>query len=201
MIHGFLYRLVCNIIYLILRIFYKIEVRGVENIPDGPAIIAPNHISYLDPPIVGSTCPKEIHYLANARLFRNSLFGRFIGYLNSHPVNTAANDTKALKMVIQLLQQGHKVLIFPEGTRSYNGKLQPLKLGCAMMSLHTDCPIIPVRIEGAYEIWPRHQKRPNRRGKLLVSYEKPIYPQTIEATSKKEAQALLTQELERRLRG
>lgn len=199
MIHAFVYRAVCFTCYVIFKLFYRIEVRGVENIPDGPAIIAPNHISYLDPPIVGATCPKQIHYLANAYLFKNPIFGRFIAYVNSHPVKTEAQDTQALKMVLRLLHEGHKVLVFPEGTRSLDGKLQPLKLGCAMMAIHAHCPIVPVRIEGAHEIWPRERKMPYLSGKLIVTYEKPLYPEMVEAASKKEAQILLTKELEKRL--
>lgn len=192
-----LYWFICYLCYLLFRMFYRIEVRGAENIPKGAAIIAPNHVSYLDPPIVGATSPREIHFLANARLFRNRYFGWLIRNLNAHPVNTQSQDTQALKMVLHLLHEGRRVLIFPEGLRSSDGNLKPFKLGCAMLSLHTGAPIIPVYIDGSYAIWPRDQKRPKLKGKLRVTYGPPLFPPKLASGSKKEAQMSLSKELER----
>lgn len=185
--------------YSLFKIFYRMEIVGNKNIPDRSAIIAPNHISYLDPAIIGATSPREVHFLANVRLFNNRLFGWYITQLNSHPVNPAANDTQAVKKILHLLGEGKRVMVFPEGTRSVDGKLQPLKLGCAMLSIHSQSPIIPALIEGAYEIWPKNQKRPNLTGKIKITYGSPIYPDQIQASSKKEAQILLTKEIENAL--
>ena len=194
-----IYWFTCYTTYFLLKLFYKLEVVGKDQIPDGPAIIAPNHVSFLDPVIIGSTSPKEIHFLANARLFKHRLFGWYIAQLNSHPVQTASNDTQAVKKILQLLGEGKRVMIFPEGTRSADGKLQPLKLGCAMLSIHSRSPIIPTWIEGTYEIWPKNQKLPHPRGKIKITYGSPIDPDQIQASSKKEAQILLTKQLENAL--
>lgn len=191
-----LYWTVVNTIYVLLKVFYRIEIRGAENIPDGPAIIAPNHISYLDPPIIGSSSPKELHYLANARLFKKTFLGPFIRRVNAHPVNPQAADTTALKTVLNLLGKGHRVLIFPEGSRSKDGELQPLKLGAAMLSLNSGCPIIPTYIQGAYEIWPRTSSRPKRSGKLIVTFGKAIDPKDFQGSSKKETQQLITEAIQ-----
>lgn len=167
-------------------------MKGTETIPQGACLLAGNHTSYLDPPIIGACCPVEVHLLARASLFRNWLFGGMIRRLNAHPVDTEGDDFQALRTVISLLKKGDKVVIFPEGGRSPSGKLTEFKLGTAMMALHADTPIVPVAIEGAYDIWRKGMKLPKFRGKLKVTYLPPIYPEKFRHLPKKEAQVALT---------
>jgi 1-acyl-sn-glycerol-3-phosphate acyltransferase len=190
---NWFYRLICGALYVFLKLFYRIEIKGLENLPKGACIVAPSHTSFLDPPIIGATCPDAVHSLAKASLFKNPIFGAAIRKLNSHPVQGSGEDMQALRIVIGLLKEGDKVLIFPEGARSPSGELMPLKLGAAMMAINVDVPIVPVAIEGAYEIWKKGKKFPSFTGKLKVTYLPPIYPAQFRDLSKKEAQQALTE--------
>jgi 1-acyl-sn-glycerol-3-phosphate acyltransferase len=192
---SWFYRFACWSVVCFFKIFYKLEVHGTETIPKGPCLLAGNHTSFLDPPIIGACCPVEVHLLARSTLFRNFLFGGMIRRLNAHPVDTEGEDIQALRMVLNLLKEGDKVVIFPEGGRSPNGELMPLKLGAAMMALNANVPIVPVAIEGAYSIWRKGMKLPRLSGKLKVTYLPPIYPDQFRSLPKKEAQKSFTEAL------
>jgi len=188
----FLYRFTCFTIYVFLKLFYRLEVVGLENIPAGPCLVAPNHTSYFDPPIAASASPKEMHFLARDSLFRFPIFGSYIRSVNSHPVDTSGEDAQALRVVIKLLKEGNKVLIFPEGGRSFTKDMIPFKNGLAMLSLHSNLPIVPVVIQGAHDVWPKGRSLPKMTGRLKVTYMPPIYPDQFRGLPKKEAQKALT---------
>jgi 1-acyl-sn-glycerol-3-phosphate acyltransferase len=168
------YRLVLFIMRTILRLFYGLKVYGLENTHTTSAIIAPNHASYLDPPIVSVNWPVEMYFLASDYLFKVPIFGAFIRKLNSRPIHRGRADLASMKMVCQLLQEGKQVLIFPEGARTCDGDLSPLKSGTAVIMQRTKCAIIPVYIYGSYKIWNRHSKFPKLRGKLAAVFGKAI---------------------------
>lgn len=128
---------------VIYRTFYTHRVYGVENLPKGATLLAPNHNSFFDPPVVGISCPEEIHFLARDTLFHNTLLGAIISRLNTHPVTRGGFDLHAFKEIARLLSSGHKVVLFPEGQRSPNGKLQPIKGGAALLAMRTNTPIVP----------------------------------------------------------
>lgn len=195
-----LYPFVVGSIRAYLRLFYGLKVTGQENFVPGGALVAANHVSFYDPPIISVAAPQEMHFLARETLFKNKYFGGFISRLNSHPVSGSGQDRSVFKMVLDLLAEGDKVLIFPEGSRSKDGTLQPLKQGLAMLSLKSGCPIIPAYVKGSYEVWPRDQKRPKfTGGPLECRFGKPIYSAPYQNLDKKEAQLLLTQEVEKSL--
>ena len=98
MFHKLLYRVVLRIAFIIFKALYKMKVHGKKHIIKGGAIIAPNHTSYLDPPIVAAACPEEIHFLARQTLFQN-VFGKFISALNAHPVEKKTTNLSVLKLV------------------------------------------------------------------------------------------------------
>jgi len=191
----FLYKFTCNVFYFLLRFFYKLEIVGLENIPKGPCLVAANHSSYFDPPIIASSSPAEMHFLARDSLFRFPIFGPYISKVNAHPVDTSGEDVQALRLVLNLLKEGDKVLIFPEGGRSSTDEWMPFKQGLAMLSLHSQLPILPVVIEGGNKVWPKKQKLPNLTGKLKVTYLPLLYPDAFKGLPKKEAQKALTEEL------
>ncbi len=171
----FLYKILCLLCRWVFKFLYKMRSYGVENLPQGRAIIAPNHVSFLDPPAIGATSPFKLHSLAQDYLFNIPLLKWIIPHVNAHPVSGSAYDTGVMKIIASLLRKDEKVLIFPEGGRSHNGKLLPLKRGVALLSSMTESPIIPVAIIGAYEIWPRNKRFPKLWGKLSVVYGKPIF--------------------------
>ncbi len=194
------YWIVTRTLKLVFKVFYSHKVYGIENIPPGAAILAPNHTSFLDPPIISVSCPEEIVYLARERLFRRPWFKRLIESLNAYPVTHEGNNLSSFKIVLKFLSENKKVVIFPEGIRSSDGKLQPLKTGVAMIALRADCPVIPVHIAGSYEAWPRTNKYPRLGPKTVCVFGKPFYPSHYSHLAKKEALDKLTSDLETRLR-
>jgi len=177
-------RILCRAIF---ALFYRHRVYGAENIPQGAAIIAPNHISYFDPPLIAVSCPQEIHFLARDTLFEKPIFGTLIRNLNALPVSGRAGDLSSLKTICQNLEKGEKVLIFPEGIRTYDGELTQVKPGIAMISQRTDTPIVPTYIHGTFEIWPRQRWFPRPWGKTVCVFGKPIYPHQFQDLDKKVA--------------
>jgi 1-acyl-sn-glycerol-3-phosphate acyltransferase len=139
----------------------------------GGLLIASNHQSFLDPPLIGVACRRRICYLARASLFEKRILGRLIRGLRTHPVARGAADTRALRAVTRLLRSSEVVLMFPEGTRSPDGELGPFKLGVAALAIRCAVPVLPVCVEGAFDCWPRTRALP-RPGRVLVAFGQPI---------------------------
>ncbi|HEY0790413.1 MAG TPA: lysophospholipid acyltransferase family protein [Chthoniobacterales bacterium] len=141
---------------LVATLAFHHKVYGRENlIEDGPAILASNHQSYLDPPLIGISCRSDIYYLARDTLFEIKGVGWFLSKLNTVPVDRDRGDIGAIKNVIRLLQSGKRVIIFPEGTRSLNGELQAARAGLGMVIAKTLAPVVPIRIFGSYDALPK----------------------------------------------
>lgn len=186
----------------LFALIYRHKIYGIQHLIEGPAILAPNHASFYDPPIIAASAPETIHFLARESLFRSPSFGWLIRQLNSHPISKTSNPLNNLKTVARLLQAGHKVVIFPEGTRSKDGELLPIKQGVAMLSLQTGCPIIPVWIAGTHAVWGRHRRFPRFCGKTACVFGKPLQPKTYLTADdrSKERIKLLSQQLEQSLK-
>jgi 1-acyl-sn-glycerol-3-phosphate acyltransferase len=127
-------------------------------IESGGAILAMNHQSYLDPPLAGIACRREIHFLARKTLLDWPVFGRVFPKLNVIPVDQERADMSALKNVIKLVRAGHCTVVFPEGSRTLDGHLQPAQPGLGLIIAKTLAPVVPMRIFGAYEAFPRGGK-------------------------------------------
>ena len=151
----------------------RIRVLGKENIPQGAAIIAPNHISFLDPPMVCIALPEPAHFMARKSLF-DSIIGRCLYLGNAIPVERGQADLQALRGVLRALREGRKVVIFPEGTRSKTGALGELKLGPAICALRTGAPIVPVWVSGHEQLWPIGKRLPKLWGSCTVQFGAPI---------------------------
>jgi len=121
----------------------------------GPVILAMNHQSYLDPPLAGTTCDRAIYFLARRTLLDVPLLGWLLPKLNVIPVNQEGIDRNALKAVIRVLQAGNAALVFPEGSRTIDGSLQPAEPGLGLIIAKTLAPVVPMRIFGAHEALPR----------------------------------------------
>lgn len=157
-----------------LKIFYKHKVYGIEHLPKGAGIIASNHVSFLDPPIIGVSCPLEIHILARDSLFKPPIFGWLIRKLNAHPVVRGKGNSAAFRKTCELIEKGYKVLIFPEGTRSKDGELQKGQLGLGMLVKRTGCVVIPAYIHGSYDVWSVHRSVPALRGQTACVFGTPL---------------------------
>ncbi|MBS1258268.1 MAG: hypothetical protein MAG551_01324 [Candidatus Scalindua arabica] len=156
------------------KIFHRIEFHGSENIPaTGPVIIASNHISFYDPVIVGTGVYRDIEFMAWVKLFDIPILSSVIRFFGAFPVDSSAADKGAYVNALRALFRRKALIIFPEGERSRDGKVQNLKLGIARMALKTNARIVPVTITGAYETFPRDRLIP-RPGKISVYYHKPI---------------------------
>jgi 1-acyl-sn-glycerol-3-phosphate acyltransferase len=154
----------------------RIWVHDVENIPArGGALLAANHASFFDPPLVGVGVRRQLHYMARKSLFRIPLFGRAIRAVKAVPVKRGAADLGSIRACIRVLRSGGALVVFPEGTRTYDGAMQPFKAGFAMMAARAGVPVVPVAICGTYEVWPRHRALP-RPGRVRVAYGAPIDP-------------------------
>jgi 1-acyl-sn-glycerol-3-phosphate acyltransferase len=171
-----LVRAVCAVLF---GIFYRLQIRGKENIPaGGPVIIAPNHVSYLDPLLAGYGVPirRRVRSMAWDALFRIPVQGTMMRWLGAFPVAPGSADANAYKQCLRILQRGEALQIFPEGKRGEGIELEPFEAGAARMALKTGAPIVPVTITGAFEAWPKWQKWPRPHWPITVTYHKPIDP-------------------------
>ena len=140
----------------------------------GPVILASNHESYLDPPLVGSVADRAIFFLARKTLLAGPFFGWLLPKLNVIPVDQEGNDRSALKALIRILKAGEGTLVFPEGERTLDGRLRPALPGLGFVIAKTLAPVVPMRIFGAHEAWPRGSRRVRFRPITVVVGE-PIY--------------------------
>ncbi len=193
---SFIYRLVLFGSWIIGKMFYRLKVYGLEHFYPRGAILAANHTSFLDPPIVSTSWPEKVHFLARKSLFRSRWFGGLIRKLNAHPVSGEAGDLGVMKTVIALLEEGQKVVLFPEGTRSETGEVRPLKPGLGLLVSKSKSALIPVYIEGAYKVWDKKRKFPRPFGKIRCVFGSAITWDSVAGLDKKEAQLVLVQRLE-----
>ncbi len=181
------YWLVYSCARLFFRLFFRLRVEGLEYFRPGAGIIAANHVSLYDPEVVSVSCPEEVHFLAKESLFRIPILGRLIRILNSHPVSRDGSDAATFRLILRLLQEGKKVILFPEGSRSDDGRIQPLEKGLPFLVQKAKCSIYPVYVSGAFEAWPRSRKFPKLRGRMTCSFGPPIEWEEFEKMDKKEA--------------
>ena len=165
-----------------LILWNRIRVRGVEHIPnEGGVLMASNHTSYLDPPVVGvGYRGRPIHFMARDTLW-NSKFGTWwMTQVGCIPVSRGTGDIKALKVTIRMLKEGKAVSMFPEGTRSENGELQEAKGGIGFIIEKSGCVVVPAYIDGTYKSHPKGTKfiKPT---KVTITYGKPITQEDFQA--------------------
>ncbi|HEV8051557.1 MAG TPA: lysophospholipid acyltransferase family protein, partial [Parachlamydiaceae bacterium] len=155
---------------------------------EGRGIIAPNHTSFFDPPMIAASWPEDASFLARKSLFSMPIVGSLIKRLNSYPVNGTTQDLGSIKLVCKLLAKNKKVVIFPEGIRSKDGELSPIKSGLGMLAIRCQSPIIPVYITGCYDIWNRHRRTPKLTGKTACVFGSAIDWNDFSHLEKKDAQ-------------
>jgi 1-acyl-sn-glycerol-3-phosphate acyltransferase len=157
MVLKFLYHFLHLLFYIIGKLLFRYKTFGVEHVPKkGSAILASNHASYLDPAFVGMGIVRTINYLAKKELFSNIIL-RFIlkDICKGLPVDREQLDRDTLREIYRLLKTDEIILLFPEGTRSYDGNLMEPKLGIGMIAYNTRSTVIPVYVNGSYNIMSR----------------------------------------------
>ncbi len=177
----FQYRIQRFIIRTLTRSYFGIRVNGLEHIPSsGPIIIAANHCSFLDPPIIGLGIPRQITYLAKEELFAIPILGWWLRLVGSYPVARGRGDVRVLKTALRLLKEGKTLLIFPEGTRSADGIVQPLESGFAWLAIKANVPVIPLYTADTYRLMPRQARFP-KPGVIRLEVGEPILPESEDA--------------------
>lgn len=162
------------------RVYFGLTLRGTAFIPaSGAVIVAPNHQTYADPPLVTIPVRRPVHYMAWNRLFDIPLLGWLIRRLRAFPVAIDESDFRATREAIRILRGGGAVMIFPEGGRSPDGSVQSFKLGVFRLAVALGVPIMPVTISGGHESWPPGRVFP-RRGRITISYHALLYPNPID---------------------
>ena len=132
----------------ITRLLFDARVRGADNVPEtGPLIVASNHVSYLDPPMLGTWFPRVIHFMAKQELFDVPLLGPGIRAVHAFPVNREAGDFSAIRHALHVLKAGGVVGIFPEGRRNIDGEAQA-RSGAVLLASTAHCPVVPVALVG-----------------------------------------------------
>jgi 1-acyl-sn-glycerol-3-phosphate acyltransferase len=145
---------------LLARILFRFRIIHRERmIQSGPVIVAMNHQSYLDPPLAGNACDRAIYFLARRSLLNVPVLRWLLPKLNVIPVNQEGIDRSALKALIQVIKAGNGALVFPEGSRTLDGNLQPGLPGIGLVIAKTLAPVVPMRIFGAHEALPRGGER------------------------------------------
>lgn len=153
---SFFYRLMQAICRPGTTLLFDLKTYGIENVPaSGPVLMAANHQSYLDPVLLGVHLRRPVSFLSKSELFTNRYFGGFITRLHAYPVKQGSADVGAIKETVRRLHEGSILNIFPEGTRTETGELQPLERGIALIIRRADVPVVPVAIHGSFEAWPK----------------------------------------------
>lgn len=145
-------------------LYHRRRVFNEERVPRaGGAILAANHMSYIDPPLVGCSTRRVIHYLARSSAFKSAIGGAILRSWNSIPVDRDGGSAKGLRTILERLRGGCAIMMFPEGTRSPDGTQQHARPGIGLMIAKSDTPVIPVRVFGTYEAYSRHHAIPRPR--------------------------------------
>lgn len=141
--------------------FFRFRWRGKQHFPvEGGAVVCSNHQSYFDPILVGICFRRQLSFLARKTLFDWFLFGRLIRYLDAIPIDRDGMSLGGIKESLRRLRQGDVLVVFPEGTRSEDGQVGPLKPGFLALVRRGRVPILPAAVDGAYDAWPRSRKLP-----------------------------------------
>lgn len=148
------YRVVRQAFEWIFLLFYRWDVQGRQNIPDeGPFILCANHISWWDPPLVGSLTKRTVRFMAKEELFKIPVIGKFMPMVQAFPVKRDSADRRAIKTALDTVKNGGGLGIFPEGTRSRTEELLPPQAGIGLIAVKSEAPVVPVAIIGPYKLF------------------------------------------------
>ena len=180
------YSFACFLIGIFARIVFRLHIIGHENIPRaGGIIVASNHLSYLDIPLLGYSIGRDADYMAKKELFSIPGLGLLIRILGGFPVDRERLDKSTIREAIKRLKSGRVLVIYPEGTRSPNGRLQPAKPGVGMIVRMSGAKVIPVAVTGTDKALPRGSWMV-RRAHITIEFGKPIdFSSMIENTGEK----------------
>jgi 1-acyl-sn-glycerol-3-phosphate acyltransferase len=178
------YRIGWTCFRMMYATYFRWRVFNAERVPlQGGVILASNHASFLDPPLVGSGLKRDINYLARESLFRFPGIGALLRSWNAVPVDRDGGGAKGLKIILDRLLAGHGIILFPEGTRTMDGQLQPARSGIGLAVIKSNAVVIPVRTFGTFEAFGRNHKFP-RPHRVVVKYGEPMRFEKLRAEAK-----------------
>jgi 1-acyl-sn-glycerol-3-phosphate acyltransferase len=184
----------------LVALIYRTRYLGTENVPQGGAILAGNHVSYLDPVLLWTGSPRPAHFVAKAELWESKFLSWVLDRVWVFPVRRGTADREMITTATSLLENGELIGMFPEGTRSHSADpnvLGEAHGGVSFIALRANVPIVPVRISGTDKAWGRGQKMP-RLSKVTVRFLEPVYPDQFEG-GRKERMEAMTAEVMRRI--
>ena len=156
---------------ILSKLVFRVQVSGQENLPaSGGFILASNHLSYFDPPLVGCWAQRELYFFAKKELFDHKLFGAILCRVNALPVKRGKIDRRALELAVDAVKRGEGRTVFPEGTRSKTGDMMTPKIGVGMIARQAACPIVPAYLSGTNKL----SRCLTGRQRLRVTYGKPL---------------------------
>lgn len=180
------YRLVSMVARGVWSLMGGFEVSGQEHIPrTGPFIVFANHQSYVETLLIPAVSPRMLHAMAKSTQFDGRFFGWLMPRLGAFPVRRFETDPQAVRMVMRYLAAGEGVLIFIEGERTWDSTLQQPRLGAVRLALKAGVPVIPCRVDGAYEAWPRWDRKV-RRHRIRIEFRSPLWFPKLESKSARE---------------
>lgn len=168
---------------VMFRVFYRTVLVDPEHMPDrGPVLIVANHQSFFDPPLVGCWWRKPMTFIARAGLYTSAPMRWLLRQLNTIPIAEEGSDAAAIRAALEALAAGRMVVVFPEGSRTPDGRVQEFKRGVSVLVKRARCPVVPVGLDGAFDAWPRSRKLPQLFGhRFAVAYGRPLTVEQLEA--------------------
>lgn len=178
------------------RAFFKFRVYGLENIPSqGGFLLVSNHQSFLDPLFCGVYVKRALNFFARDTLFKNRFFRKVLTSVNAIPVRRGEADMSAIRAVIAKLKEQEGVCLFPEGTRTTDGRISAFKPGLGLLCRKGNAQVVPAVIDGAFEGWPRHKKLFKPFVPISVCYGKPVTAEEVSGMTDDEFAQMLTDRL------
>lgn len=162
-------------------IYHRFQVFNPERVPlAGPVVLACNHASYIDPPLVGSGVERQINFLARDNIFHVPILAAILRSWEVVPVDRDGGSGRGLKAILDRLSQDRAIILFPEGTRSRHGELNPARSGIGLVVIKSKAPVVPARVFGTYKAFDPHMIIPRPR-KLMVKYGRPMLFEALRA--------------------
>jgi 1-acyl-sn-glycerol-3-phosphate acyltransferase len=165
----------------VFALYFRWRLFNPERVPlTGPVILAPNHASYIDPPLVGAGVRRQISFLARDNIFHVPVLAAILRSWEVVPVDRDGGTGRGLKQILQRLEQGGAIILFPEGTRSRHGELNPARSGIGLTVIKSGAPVVPARVFGTHDAFGPHRRLP-RPKRVAVKYGKPLMFEALRA--------------------
>ena len=177
---DFFYRFIRVVLFITYKLLFRFQYSGSERVPAASdargVILAPNHASYLDPPILGISLKRRVTYLAKDYLFKHGFVGFVLRSIGAYPIKSeSGNDFRSIRDLVRILKDGHCVVVFPEGTRSETGQMKEPEGGIGFLAMKSRAWVVPVYIEGSYAAFPKGARGFKCRP-IKVSYGEAFIP-------------------------